>query len=197
MSILSLAQLLRQPEHPKKPEPAEVFPPFLRPGEKILWAGQPSDECSRRQHLRAANLVFGGTAVACALPATVDYCMGQINNMNLFAFWVAPFILLCLVVVRAFKFGIPDAFFSVTNFRLLSYHPQSDEPYLTHLPLDQVTRLSVKNLQNGCGSIHFNPWLLKVQNHSPFNDIENVEAVAALILEAKHKLVSMAEREIV
>ena len=99
MSIPTVSELLRRPDHLEKPTPAEIFTPFLPPGEELLWAAYPNAEACQRHHRRETTLVFGGSCVVCAVLAGAGYWSGGFSGWMLGA---SGLLLLALLVFFAF-----------------------------------------------------------------------------------------------
>ncbi len=187
MPIPPLHELLSKPYPPKNPTPAERFAPFLLPGEELLWIGQPNAECYARQYTRGVTIAFGGAAIFCTIPFVAECCASLAHGMSIPLLYLAPFMLFCMVIERTRKHSVPDCCFAVTTLRCLSYDPLSDGPELAALPLARIRRFSTQAGGGGCGTIRFNAWLPVAQSLMPFDCIEAVGSVAALIVETKQR----------
>lgn len=184
MSIPTMAELLRRPDHPAKPTPAEIFAPHLLPGEDLLWASQPNAERYKQQNQRT-SIIYGGIGIAvCATLGIQGLMTNGATNTNIMLLVCILPLLMCLL--HGYSATPDPQFYAVTTVRLLNLYSNHEDPF-SALPLSKVQRVSLSAIRNGCGSVRFNVGLFVLQNIGSFVCVDNAETVASLILDAKRK----------
>ncbi len=188
MAIPSVAELLRRTDQPAVPTPAEIFAPFLLPGEELLWATYPNAMCHRRQHRRETFLVCGGSCMCCAVLAAVGYWTGGFSGGMLTA--LGLLILACAGFLHLLSQKQPELnyCFGVTSLRTLRYDAHAEDSNVRGMLLGDIRTLSVEAGKDGCGTICFNQSVLLFKSQTCFLAVDHAEMVTALILDAKHKV---------
>lgn len=181
---------------------ASAFDPYLNPGEKVLWSGQPRQGTfltGRDAFLIPFSLMFGAFAIFWNYGVWTMGGDGDAGPGLLFRLWGLPF----LVAGLYFIFGrfIHDAYlrshvlYGVSNQRVLILRGRQANK-LTSLDIRRLTRLDLDEHRDGTGTLafentssgywgnpreQFNWWLPSRSSDSQFFHIADPRAVYDLV----------------
>jgi len=140
---------------------SQQFQPYLLPGERVLWSGQPKQGLAlsgRDALLIPFSLLWGGFAIFWNVGVWTDFPNTGISADWLFKLWGLPFLIvgLYLIVGRFFHDVIirRNLHYAVTDRRVLILRG-NNSPKLTSRDVKLLPMLELTEYRGGRGTIAF------------------------------------------
>jgi hypothetical protein len=185
---------------------AQSFQPYLFPGERILWSGQPKQGLvlsSKDALLIPFSLMWGGFAIFWnAMVWLAPFATNAAGDPGwLFRLWGLPFLIVGLYLIAGRFFhdaGIrKKLFYAVTDQRILVLRGRR----ITSLDITRLPRLELSEHRDGTGTLAFEGgnnmswggmngfglWLPALSNSTNFFRIQNPRKVYELTRNQAHR----------